>query len=100
MSEPRRVVERIGYAVTPPGSSNSEVRAVNVRRNRTSAQTDAQFARMYNQIASMPQKERARNFNRLSRAYTRVSGALAATGRDNEWAGAYQLLGRARPRRK
>lgn len=100
MAEPGRVVERVGYVVTPPGSTNGELRAVNVRRNRTSGETDAQFARMYNQIARLPQQERARQFNRLSRAYTRVSGALAATGRDNEWADAYRLTGRARVRRK
>ena len=101
MAEPGRVVERIGYVVNQPNSKrNGEVRAVNVRRNRTSAETDAQFGRMYNQIASLPQRERARQFNRLSRAYTIVSGALAATGRDDEWAGAYQLTGRARVRRK
>lgn len=96
MAEPGRVVERVAYVVNP----TQELRAVSIRRNRTAGETDQQYARLYNNIRNLPREERDRQFERLQRAYTRVSSGLAATGRDDEWANDYiTLIGRARARR-
>ena len=98
MSEPSRVVERVAYTVDLGGTT--DLRAVNVRRNRTANETNAQYGRLYANVSRIRNREdRIRAFNRLQRSYTRVSGALAATGRDDEWADAYTLVGRAKPKR-
>lgn len=87
MAEPR--VQRVTYEY---GGPNREVRIVNIRRNRTEAETSAQFNRLYSQIATASVEERDRIFRRLSSAYQRVMGGLAATGRSPEWADAYRRI--------
>ena len=97
MSEPKNVVERVSYILNP----TKEMRAVSIRRNRTSGETNSQFYRLYNEIARMPKSdEKKRKLDRLTNAFSRVSAGLAATGRDDEWASDYiTLIGRAKARR-
>lgn len=82
MAEPQtRRVNTVGY-YSPYGV----YRSVNIRANRTEAETSSQYNRIYNQLRYVPDDERGRQFARLQRAYTRVMGGLAATGRSAEWA--------------
>ena len=72
MSEPGKLVERIDYTTGINGREGSAV----VRRNRTEAETRAQFDRIYdNNIMSQAQ------LDRLSSAYFRTMRALDASGR-------------------
>ena len=86
MSEPRTTRGDRRAVPVDYYSPYNEYRVVYTRRNRTLPETDAQYARLYAQLTRLPEEDRRRAFNRLQRAYTRVSGALAATGRDPEWA--------------